>query len=1812
MYYLLYFDTEEPKDDIDEDKNQKQVTVYDSELFKTMTDNVVKKVIFIIYIALFNAISKCNNPLSITNDLITLKKREILFKEEEIKEKREKKARRQLAKATLKTNKKVTTPNFMENEEIPFIENSDSTTESTSSIQLSTSYNNLLTGDSNLLGSVTLGQQNKQTYLSTILESCLDFSLIKSDSDFITKIGALNALPKENLYTLITYIKPFILQENKHVVRVAIPIEELRNVMEIIINNTNTASIPNSNLNIVTEGETESDISKAVTKNVNDNNDEAISEMNSDISKNSNPEKSEKVENLIKDYTLDIIEQLDALQKNSISILQDYDVSRGTLDHVFMKVSGHKILDDKRNSKKSIVYTTISSILGKPIQNKYESSEIFMASSALENQTLINKNDSEDINSKLPMVADKPYKKNNKKPSQWHSSIAYLIKKSWIIEASGIPPGISIFLLCMFLGVLFTIGLMQLGRSIADMINDMLVTMYRYLMFTSAFKCCMRDAGHSDEDDTYDFMLPNDYINIIRTCVLDPDNVCNVPTYTTSLENDLRSFPNAMYYKNFFGMDSGSLVQKKTFEYSDDYIYDNENPLVYLTSTNNIPIGEDTKVPSANTTSAYIGVVSPYVNVKSTHKLFFDTNEDSLWNSIDVSSNTIPMINNKYYSWEKGLPHYALYTDKGDADTEAYNKLFYNENFFGYTASNKKLDNLLRKFPPPMTFIELDPAKYEGMDELRFIQENTDFKHGRTWLYDLKEEDYLNRYNIVKNVPEPKVSKVAKDPNHRVLYPNPVESLYKIKTEAQSEKDVLENDPGIFPFFAIGNSGISPKQGTYFADEYYQCQYTCRNYFVNSKRFEYKQKNKFPPPKFMIEKWRSECYSTVCDVKYKEYLENLFTENSELMNGHSDPEYHLYQPFFQIGDGFITLPSPDDFDKLSVRFQSDASLKFGLREYKPKWSNSYTEKTKTAINNNFPMAVFDFYDTPVEYQDPGYHDRNLPGSHFYHEKKMKINFEPLSITKDKDGKLKQTGGMAFRVIAPMGYRVPTFECYPKTLSIQSLSRGTTINPSNGKLTVDSSNISFNSPNHNLFYFDFFLDTILFTTVPGRAKNDPAGSLLMGPVSKLTGALLRKQYVLNKINNGENVTLKDAYEGIKFHTEFIEQPYYHSFTWKKLGRNIYKQTERVIMSLLSIILCFAPVVVAIYKMSKEMDSGVLRLLHLHGVSKRKWLIANFLHYSIWSLVPSTIIVIVLMIYRGDLFMRLDEKEDNFIALLKSMPILYLYLTPIVGIASGCLMIFIAGNSAMVVTFFILILVLVLDVLVTFDTSVLCAVGIILPILPISSILSADMTLFMVKETTMEKDNACIATSIVCSAFHIVLALILASITDFKTMIKHRKELRAKNQIKKVEELHTIDIENDDIDVENNSNGEEINTTNRGNLLNDKDEDAIDIEEGSTHSMTIANNCDKEKVILNIENAKHIYPTGNCAVDNISFKLNRGETLALAGSNGSGKSTTLNGLTGLLIFTGGHAWFNGKNGKTVDLFTQSNNSDYISIVPQMDIYFPELSIRKHLQLIAGLENARKYKALKKSLAEYKKQKKAKKTIYNDLDKIILLPHKEDIQKSVHFFDDNDVNKIITAMDLEKEADIQAGKLSGGSLRKLSIAMAALPQPPILSLDEITTSLGVAKHQIFDTLNKLGRGNNEFGEQSRILTTHDMLEIEALADKCVIMVNGKIALSGSVSQIRKNSRVKFTLNLELGSKSVDTMNQLLKDNNEISHYVESGPIINKTGRVVSYNFNNSSDLKTIIKLLNKKNVLNEKWIVEFNRFEQVFLETIGTISE
>ncbi len=211
----------------------------------------------------------------------------------------------------------------------------------------------------------------------------------------------------------------------------------------------------------------------------------------------------------------------------------------------------------------------------------------------------------------------------------------------------------------------------------------------------------------------------------------------------------------------------------------------------------------------------------------------------------------------------------------------------------------------------------------------------------------------------------------------------------------------------------------------------------------------------------------------------------------------------------------------------------------------------------------------------------------------------------------------------------------------------------------------------------------------------------------------------------------------------------------------------------------------------------------------------------------------------------------------------------------------------------------------------------------------------------------------------------------------------------------------------------------------------------------------------------------------AVTDLSLKVRQGSVFGFLGPNGSGKSTTVGMLLGLRTPTKGSAQVLGFDSSTQgDLIGQ-----HVGYVPELGNLYPHLTVQESMRLVRGLRPG---------------------------------------------WDDAYAELLLAMFELPRQQRVR--KLSKGMQRQLALLLAMAPQPGLLILDEPTSGLDPIKRQ--DFLRVLMDGVAETG-QTVFFSSHNMAEVEQVADTVGILHKGRLVLTGDLEEMKRNvKRIRVVL--------------------------------------------------------------------------------------
>ena len=206
----------------------------------------------------------------------------------------------------------------------------------------------------------------------------------------------------------------------------------------------------------------------------------------------------------------------------------------------------------------------------------------------------------------------------------------------------------------------------------------------------------------------------------------------------------------------------------------------------------------------------------------------------------------------------------------------------------------------------------------------------------------------------------------------------------------------------------------------------------------------------------------------------------------------------------------------------------------------------------------------------------------------------------------------------------------------------------------------------------------------------------------------------------------------------------------------------------------------------------------------------------------------------------------------------------------------------------------------------------------------------------------------------------------------------------------------------------------------------------------------------------------------AVNNISFKIDKGEIVGFLGPNGAGKSTTMKIITGYLQQTGGEAFVCGINVTEQPLETKKK----IGYLPELNALYYDMYVREYLGFVAEVHK-----------------------VTNPQEKI---------------------ESVIDLTGLKIESKKKIGQLSKGYKQRVGLAAALIHDPEVLILDEPTTGLDPNQIvEIRDVIKKQGLN------KTVLFSSHILQEVEAICDRVIIINKGKLVADDKLSNLQKGNK-------------------------------------------------------------------------------------------
>jgi ABC-type polar amino acid transport system ATPase subunit len=266
-----------------------------------------------------------------------------------------------------------------------------------------------------------------------------------------------------------------------------------------------------------------------------------------------------------------------------------------------------------------------------------------------------------------------------------------------------------------------------------------------------------------------------------------------------------------------------------------------------------------------------------------------------------------------------------------------------------------------------------------------------------------------------------------------------------------------------------------------------------------------------------------------------------------------------------------------------------------------------------------------------------------------------------------------------------------------------------------------------------------------------------------------------------------------------------------------------------------------------------------------------------------------------------------------------------------------------------------------------------------------------------------------------------------------------------------------------------------------------------------------------VVLSIRDLHKIYPGGVHAVKGVSFDVHEGESVAVIGSSGSGKSTVLRCINRLIEPTEGVIELRGEQINTP-------LADVNKVRSRIGMVFQSFELFSHLKVLDNITlGLRHVRGMSKSKAE----------------EVAL--------------------DVLERVDMLERIEAYPGNLSGGQKQRVAIARALAMKPEVILFDEPTSALDP---ELIGSVLKTIRGLADEG-MTMLIVTHEINFARDVADRIVYLDHGQVAEEGPSSIINepKTERLqKFLSSMHEDKISEDIENELV--NNQADHgYVPDG---------------------------------------------------------
>ena len=299
------------------------------------------------------------------------------------------------------------------------------------------------------------------------------------------------------------------------------------------------------------------------------------------------------------------------------------------------------------------------------------------------------------------------------------------------------------------------------------------------------------------------------------------------------------------------------------------------------------------------------------------------------------------------------------------------------------------------------------------------------------------------------------------------------------------------------------------------------------------------------------------------------------------------------------------------------------------------------------------------------------------------------------------------------------------------------------------------------------------------------------------------------------------------------------------------------------------------------------------------------------------------------------------------------------------------------------------------------------------------------------------------------------------------------------------------------------------------------------------------------IIHVEGLRKVYGA-TVAVDQVSFEVSEGEIFGMVGPNGAGKTTTIECLEGLRKPDAG----------TVSVLGVDPQREGQTIRERTGMQLQQSNLPERMKVWEALDL---YASFYPNAADW--------------------------------------NTLLSQLGLEEKRSAPFSKLSGGQKQRLFIALALLPDPQLVFLDELTTGLDPqARHAIWDLVRDVrARG------KTVILTTHFMEEAERLCDRVAILDHGRIVALDTPAALIHNLKVEERVIFNLDGGLSTALEEALSSAGRVEVQGQQVTVRGMNGRKVPL-------VSEVVSLLARLGVPFRDLRTEQPNLEDVFLSLTG----